>query len=36
MNEQDVEEFVAGPLIRTLDKLDDSGVRQAALEREGV
>lgn len=36
MSEDELEEFVAGPLIRTLNKLDDAGVRQAALERSNV
>ena len=36
MDETQLEEFVAGPIIRTLDKLDDAGVRQKALERSNV
>ena len=33
IDEDDLEEFVAGPLMRMIDKLDDRGVRQKALER---
>lgn len=36
LDDDELEEWVAGPLIRTLDKLDDEGVRQKALERSNV
>lgn len=36
IDEADLEDFVGGPLIRVLNKLDDEGVRQNALERSNV
>ena len=36
IDESELEEFVAGTLIKTLDSLDEKGVRQAAFEREGI
>ena len=36
ITDEELEDFVGGRLIRTLDRLDEQGVRQNAIERSGV